>query len=61
MSKRENGLKWIRLHGYHDERASGLRVWLEHRISRAEFDRAWNEGRKLKEEGAPCTCSRCCH
>jgi len=59
MSKRDSALKWIRVASYHGDDTSATRLYLENRISRAAFNRAMNEGRKLKEEGAPCSCSRC--
>lgn len=58
-NKRERALKWIRVHGYHDERASALRIWVENRMSRAEMERAYDEGRNLKTEGMPCACPKC--
>ena len=56
---RKNALDYMRIAGYHDDKAAFYRLYVEHRISKAAADEAWSAGVKQKNDGATCNCYRC--
>lgn len=52
-----NGL--IYFAGYHEDTATGTRLLIENRISRAAYDLAFNAGRDARKSGQRCACTAC--
>ena len=57
--KRTAALGWIRIAGYHGDKASFTRLYIENRVSRAAADAAWRSGANARNAGVPCNCSEC--
>lgn len=49
----------IRTAGYHDDKATFTRLYVENRISKAAADEAFRSGRQARAVGVRCTCSAC--
>lgn len=57
--KRKDALAYMRIAGYHDDKARFTQLYMEHRISRPVADDAWREGVRAKANGMRCSCSDC--
>lgn len=55
----EQIISLMRIAGYHDDKAKFMRLYIEHRIAFAKAQSAFNEGRRLKQNGMRCTCHEC--
>lgn len=49
----------IRYAGYHDDYRTGLRLYVDNRVSYASFQRAFQEGCKARITGISCNCPSC--
>lgn len=56
---RKQALAAIKFAAYHNDSREALRVYVENRISRAAYEKAWAAGVELKKGGMRCTCYRC--
>lgn len=52
-------LAYMRIAGYHDDRATFTRLYIENRIGRARANEAFRAGQAAKLRGVPCTCTTC--
>jgi hypothetical protein len=57
--KREHALTKLRVAGYHDDRATFTRTYVEERVSYAAAKAAYAEGRAARARGVPCDCHDC--
>lgn len=57
--KRKDAIALIRYAGYHEDTGTGLRIYIENRISYEAYTEAFNEGRKLKRNGMKYNCRQC--
>ncbi len=57
--KREVLTTLIRVAGYHDDRATFTRLYIENRISKPKADEAYRSGRQAKAAGVRCDCHEC--
>jgi hypothetical protein len=57
--KRDDLLRAIKYAGYHEDTKTGTRLYVENRISFQAYNDAWNQGRRMKQNGIPCGCSEC--
>ena len=57
--KRKDALRLITFAGYHGDRATFTRLYIEHRISLAAGNEAFRAGARAKERGIRCGCSDC--
>lgn len=56
---RKDALLVCKVAGYHQDRATFTRVYIENRISRPAADEAWRSGMAAKRAGIPCVCAEC--
>ncbi len=49
----------IRVAGYHDDYGTGLRLYVENRISYKKFQEAYQAGTHARISGVKCACHRC--
>jgi len=52
-------LTYLRIAGYHGDRALWTRVYVENRIGYQTAKKAWAEGERMKANGVGCTCADC--
>jgi hypothetical protein len=45
--------------GYHNDTATGTRLYVEGRISMATYHDAFTKGKTLRAQGMKCTCQEC--
>lgn len=57
--KREYLLAYLRVAGYHEDRATFTRLYIENRISRPAAEDAFRAGRQAKVRGVRCDCHEC--
>jgi hypothetical protein len=57
--KREVLTTLIRTAGYHEDRASFTRLYVENRISKQAADEAYRSGRQARAAGVRCDCHEC--
>jgi hypothetical protein len=58
-SKREIALAQMRVAGYHEDRKSFLRLYVESRVSMCVANQAFANGQRLRAQGVPCSCPDC--
>ena len=56
---RANALAYMRIAGYHGDRARFTRLLIENRVSREAADKAWTAGINAKQGGMKCACPDC--
>jgi hypothetical protein len=56
---RKQALNAIQFAGYHEDRATGTRLYVENRVSITAYNEAFNKGRRAKAAGVPCNCMEC--
>jgi hypothetical protein len=49
----------IRVAGYHADRATFTRLYVENRVSYEAAKRAYGEGQRMRAVGVRCMCSEC--
>jgi hypothetical protein len=49
----------LRVAGYHEDRATFTRLYIENRISKKNADEAYRSGRQAKAAGVRCDCHDC--
>lgn len=63
MGKREDYKQWIlasiRVAGYHDDTKEGTRLYIEHRVSIADYRDHFYRGQRQREAGMKCSCYIC--
>ncbi len=52
-------LALIREAGYHGDTKRGTRLYCENRVSMPAYQKAYQEGVRMKENGVACTCTEC--
>lgn len=58
--KREHVLAWLRVAGYHADRASFTRIYIENRIGYEAAKAAYGQGQAQRASGAvKCSCADC--
>lgn len=57
--KRADVLGLLAFAGYHDDTAAFVRLCVEHRVSRAAAQEAYNGGRRARMRGIACGCREC--
>lgn len=57
--KRADVLRLLSFAGYHDDTAAFVRLCVEHRVSRAAAQEAYNGGRRARMRGVACGCREC--
>lgn len=57
--KRKDALTVCKVAGYHNDRVTFTRVYIENRISRTAADEAWRSGEAAKRAGVRCVCADC--
>lgn len=57
--KRKDALTYMRIAGYHGDRASFTRLFIENRVSRDAADAEFHRGGAMKKAGIPCACKTC--
>lgn len=57
--KRADAIAWIRIAGYHDDRAAFTRLYVENRVSYKAAQAAYANGRAQRAAGIGCTCHDC--
>lgn len=57
--KREHALAYLRIAGYHGDRAAFVRLYVENKISRAKAEEAFRLGQTMRADGARCDCHEC--
>jgi hypothetical protein len=57
--KRDIALAAIRVAGYHEDYKRYMRIYVENRISHATAKKSFEDGLRMKREGARCDCSDC--
>lgn len=59
VTKRETVLQLVKVAGYHNDSAAGVRLLVENPISRKVYNEAWASGQRARESGVPCSCYQC--
>lgn len=59
--KREHVLTYLRVAGYHDDRAAFTRLYVENRIGYKAAQDAYRAGRAARDAGVRCDCHDCKH
>lgn len=59
MTKKQTLIQLIKIAGYHNDTKIGTRLFVENRITRADYDAAFHAGLAAKAAGQICTCSQC--
>ena len=57
--KREDAITKLRVAGYHGDRATFTRTYVEERVSYAAAKKAYEEGRAMHARGVVCACHEC--
>lgn len=57
--KRADAIAYIRIAGYHGDRGSFTRLYVENRVSYAAAKDAYRAGEAAKARGVPCSCRDC--
>lgn len=57
--KRKDALEWMRIAGYHNDKAAFTRLLIENRVGKAAADAAFFTGRAQREAGVKCGCHEC--
>lgn len=57
--KREHLTSYLRIAGYHSDRAAFTRLFVENRISKAKAIEAYRSGAQARAAGVRCTCVEC--
>jgi hypothetical protein len=58
-SRREVALTKIRVAGYHEDRATFTRTYIEERVSYQVAKNAYADGQRFRASGVRCTCHDC--
>ena len=58
-TKRKDVIAAIRAAGYHHDKERGLILYVENRISLPVYQREFNAGAEMSQNGVPCTCVKC--
>lgn len=56
---RSTALVVLRTAGYHDDRKTWTRTYIENRVSMRVANAEWQRGQGMKAAGVPCTCRDC--
>ncbi len=56
---REQALTYLRVAGYHGDRASFTRLYVENRVSYVAAKKAYEQGRAALARGISCNCNDC--
>ena len=56
---RKDVLSAIRLAGYHGDTQQGLDLYIKNRVSLEVYRGEFRSGEEMRQNGVPCTCSRC--
>lgn len=59
MTRRDLALATMRAAGYHEDRKTWTRAYVESRVSFPLAQRAFNDGQQAREQGARCRCYEC--
>ena len=57
--KREQAIDLLRFAGYHGDRTSFTRLYIENRVSYAAAKQAYSQGEAAKSRGLGCGCNDC--
>jgi hypothetical protein len=57
--KRKDALVLIRVAGYHEDTAAGIRLYVENRVSFEAYTVVFQRGRAMKAAGVKCSCIDC--
>lgn len=57
--KRPDALAYMRIAGYHSDRATFTRLLIESRVARTAADEAFRAGERAKAGGMACACPTC--
>lgn len=57
--KRKDAIIYLRLAGYHGDRAAFIRLYVENHVSKKAAEEAYEGGVKAKAAGRPCACHKC--
>jgi hypothetical protein len=58
---RKDALVALQVAGYHADRKTFARIYVENRISLTVAQEAWKQGERQKQKGMPCRCVTCKH
>lgn len=56
---RKDAIRAIVYAGYHNDKATGTRLYIENRISFTVYTQAFNDGRRMRANGMRCHCHSC--
>lgn len=56
---RAQALEYLRLAGYHDDKAEFTRLYVENRIAYPKALEAFRAGARQRAAGVPCSCRTC--
>jgi hypothetical protein len=59
MNKKEKALAALRVAGYHEDKRTFTRVYIENRINLQTATAEYNKGIDNKRNGMICTCEQC--
>lgn len=57
--KRAHAIDYLRIAGYHADRAAFTRLYVENRVSYSAATEAYRAGQKARDAGVRCTCRDC--
>jgi len=57
--RRKHVIEYLKIAGYHDDRARLTTLYVENRIGLSVALEAFNQGAQMKKNGVPCSCSEC--